>query len=191
LVGGYFLARDMLGHLRYWLEPDETGKPRSTRLIDGHYWEVCSLSFWEKQLGCTRQEARTAVGKLIASGAVVCEMRSFGNWETEHFRLVLEVTQIKLREVAEQGKCVASNTVCVSSNIATSLKLHPEVPKEEKPKLTSVPTKPGTTSTPELHQAKAGKADGKGPPPVQTPLLKIRNLLPPDSLKRRIWKRPR
>jgi hypothetical protein len=131
LVGGNFIARDMLGHLRYWLEPDTNGKPRSTRMMDGFYWEVCSLTFWEKQLMCSRQEARTGVEKLLASGTVVCKMDAFGNWDTSHFRLVLPVTQIKLRAVIEEAKCVASNTVCVTSNIAMTEKLHPEVTKEK------------------------------------------------------------
>lgn len=130
LVGGNIIARDMLGHLRYWLEPTKGGKPRSTRFHEGYYWEAASEKFWQQQLGCTRQEARTAIKALEKSGAVVREVRQFGNWETDHYRLVLEVTGVKLTKV-QDGSMVAANHTLVASNQATSLKLLPEVTKEE------------------------------------------------------------
>jgi hypothetical protein len=175
LVGGNLIARDMLGHLRYWLEPDESGKPRSKRFHEGHYWEACSLKFWEQQLGCSRQEARTAIKALEKSGAVVRDVRPFGNWETEHYRLVLGVCGIKLRDtstassVAANPTCVASNTTLVASNTATSLKLPLEVSSSKS--LNSVTEKnPVTTGTLEISQANSGKAEPQNQTLKPTPV---------------------
>ncbi|WP_434109236.1 hypothetical protein [Paraburkholderia caffeinilytica] len=114
LVGGNLCARDMLGHLRYWLEPDESGKPRSNGFHEGHYWEYCSITFWERQLGYSRGEVRNGIRALLASGAVVRESRRQGNNNYDHYRLVLDVAGVKIRDCASPSTGV-STYACAST----------------------------------------------------------------------------
>ncbi|SDR42662.1 hypothetical protein SAMN05443245_5872 [Paraburkholderia fungorum] len=139
LVGGNLCARDMLGDLRYWLEPDEQGHCRATKQINGHFWVARSRQFWVKQLGYSEQEVKTGIKALVASGAVVKESHEFGNWDTYHYRLCFDVAGYKLRggqkgvasnptspsakqpnPVASNQGGVASNLDPVASNLATS-----------------------------------------------------------------------
>jgi len=169
LVGGNLCARDMLGDLRYWLEPDETGKNRA-----GKEWVARSIQFWMKQLGYSKQEVRTGIKALEASGAVIRKQEQFGNWDTDHYQLVLSVAGRKLNgggcvagntdapagveEVT--SKCVATNTPHVASNTATSGSTH-EVPNHKNPNTKNAPTEPAAQGKPTAPVTSAGK---KGTP---------------------------
>ncbi|GJH02282.1 hypothetical protein [Paraburkholderia terrae] len=135
LVGGNWLACAMLGDLRYWLEPDESGKVRATREAEGHRWVARSRQHWMRLFDATEQEVKTALRHLHACTGIKHQTMEFGNWNTEHYRLDFEQIGHKYR--ADQ-KGVSSNPTPVSSNLATSGSTH-EVQKDKNPKTKTAP----------------------------------------------------
>ncbi|MFM0665386.1 hypothetical protein [Paraburkholderia sediminicola] len=122
LVGGSFFACAMLGDLRYWLEPDETGKVRAKIQADGHYWVARSRQHWMKLFDASEQEVKTALKHLVGD-AVVCQTMEFGNWATDHYRINFEVAGYKL--CGGDAKGVSSNQVSSDHEIQKGVSSNP------------------------------------------------------------------
>lgn len=162
---GSLYAALMLGQLRRDFAPDKDGKPAfAQRIHEGHYWVAYSLTYWERQLGLTENEARSGVQCLADSNGVVKVGKfKFGNEpKYQHFRLTEKALgYVPATPVAgiEEGGCVATTQGVCGNHTATTPTVFAPTVVFEVQKQSPVPDE--TPASPESTQEQAGE--------IQTP----------------------
>lgn len=127
---GSLYAALMLGQLRRDFERDKDGKPAfAQRIHEGHYWVAYSLTYWERQLGLTENEARSGVQCLANSDDVVKVGKfRFGNEPKYlHFRLTEKALGYVPATPVEEGCVATTQGGCANHTATTPTVLAPTV----------------------------------------------------------------
>jgi len=91
LCGDNYPRAAILSQLEYWFEPsDKTGRPRASIYREGRLWVAKSSREFQIETCVSRQEQRTALEWLEASGLVVRRKMVFQGRETNHFALDID-----------------------------------------------------------------------------------------------------
>lgn len=127
---GSLYAALMLGQLRHDFERDKDGKPgHAQRVHEGQYWVAYSLTYWERQLDLTENEARSGVQCLADSDDVVKVAKfKFGNEPKYlHFRLTEKSLGYVTATPVEDGCVATTQGVCANHTATTPTVLSPTV----------------------------------------------------------------
>ncbi|CAG4920294.1 hypothetical protein [Paraburkholderia gardini] len=155
--GGSILAAHMLYDIRFWKsQPKFENQPVSR-----------SIAEWGVRFKCSKQNVRTAIKHLRASGQVQITEDWFNGSKSTHY--FYTGAKSRTRVVSNTG-CVKTNTGCVSSS-TTITDINSDAMAESKSKTNSAQASPdATTAYPEVVQEKSGKTKPENkytPPPVE------------------------